>query len=78
MADGEEFGEEVAKATLAEEEDAELREEEDFLIGTISSISETFSLMNIPLTKSPTGERKEEKTEAVCRGMFMIEEKIFL
>lgn len=55
-----------ACAGMTEGEDDELRLEENFLTGGSSAISGTFSLMNSPLTKSPTGERMEEKTPAVC------------
>ncbi|MBM2817673.1 MAG: hypothetical protein HW401_263 [Parcubacteria group bacterium] len=51
--------------------------EEDFETdGRSATVSEDVSLMNSPLTKSPTGERMEEKILPVCLGMFPIEEMI--
>ena len=77
------FGEDVATATLEteeteeEENEDELRLEEVFLIvGRLAAVSEDVSLMKRLLTKSPTGERMEEKRLAVCLGMFPIEEMI--
>ena len=77
------FGEDVATATLEteeteeEENEDELRLEETVLIiGRFAAVSEDVLLMKRSLTKSPTGERMEEKILPVCLGMFPIEEMI--
>jgi len=66
---------EVGMTEEKEEEKEELRLEEVFLIvGRLAAVSEDVSVRKSPLTKSPTGEKMEEKMPAVCLGMLVMDE----